>query len=397
MLFAYGAAKDRALGIPGESLKRVYSAREFVGWYNGLPEFANLNPDLSQESAVIIGQGNVALDVARILLEDISNLAKTDIAEYALEALIRNSVKEVTVVGRRAPMQASFANAELRELIRMPYVTFGPVEAELVPDEQKQKTIHRARKRVMETLAQSLVKPFRQTPRSWNLDFCLSPTEFHPDSSDFTAVGATSFKKNVLTDIFDPKAEICGSTGEIKTIPSPLVFRSIGYKSVPLPEFRDLGISFDEQRGVIGNDGPGRVARADMEGAHFPGLYCAGWVKRGPTGVIASTMYDALETTTAIVADWVAGEQFLGDGAAVKGRGPESAGWDGVRAEGNKELGKCAVDWEGWLAIDRAERENGRRRGKERDKIVAIDEMLSLAAPRNKEWHKQPAPPRKGS
>lgn len=364
-----------------------------MGWYNGLPEFAGLDPDLSQDTAVVIGQGNVAMDVARILLKGPSadGLRGTDVAAHAADALARSRVRRVRVVGRRGPAQASFTVKELRELVNLEGAHMDPVGEGLFPPDLK--ALPRARRRLLEVLkrgsaAAASQQQQQQADKSWGLGFCMSPADFRPDASDAGAVGATGFRTNVLSDLFDPDASIRHTEPEITTVESPLVFRSIGYKSEPIPEFEDLGVLFDQRRGVIGNDGMhGRVAPAgDKEGdqprSHFPGLYCAGWVKRGPTGVIASTMEDAFATAAAIAEDWKAGTQFLGDGGVVEGRGAESTGWDGVKSEGPKELAACAVDWEGWLAIDRAERERGKLKGKEREKFTVVEEMLPLSMPK---------------
>lgn len=388
VLFAYGASKDRNLGVPGESLRRIYSAREFVGWYNGLPEFAGLDPDLSQDTAVVLGQGNVAMDVARILLKSPADLRGTDIAGYAADALARSRVRRVRVVGRRGPAQASFTVKELRELVNLEGARMDPVEEGLLPPDLK--ALPRAPRRLMEVLTKgsAAAASRQQAERSWALDFCMSPTEFLPDPSDPAAVGATGFRRNVLSDVFDPTASITHTEPATTMMKSPLVFRSIGYKSEPIPEFEDLGVLFDQRRGVIGNDGVhGRVApttdgEENRPRNHIPGLYCAGWVKRGPTGVIASTMEDAFATAAAIAEDWKAGTDFLGDGVTLEGREMESAGWEGVKSEGPKALAACAVDWEGWLAIDRAEKERGKSKGKARDKFTAVEEMLPLSTSR---------------
>lgn len=387
VLFAYGASKDRTLGVPGESLRRIYSAREFVGWYNGLPEFAGLHPDLSQDTAVVIGQGNVALDVARILLKDPSTLRDTDMAAHAVEALSRSRVRAVRIVGRRGPMQASFTVKELRELMSLADVRMAaPLGASYIPPDLK--ALPRARRRLMEVLAKGPKTVYTDAKKEWGFDFCTSPTGFSPDASDPEAVGAMSFQRNLLTDAFDPDATISQTESETSSMKAPLVFRSIGYKSEPISEFEELGIQFDSQRGVIGNDGlHGRIRATEKEreqrsSEYLPGLYCAGWVKRGPTGVIASTMEDAFATAAAIAGDWKAGAKFLSDESMVEGRDAESAGWEGVQSEGGNGLAACAVDWEGWLAIDKAEREKGRETGKRREKFTAIEDMLPLSTSR---------------
>lgn len=379
IVFAYGASKDKTLGIPGESLKRIYSAREFVGWYNGLPEFANLNPDLSQERAIVLGQGNVALDVTRVLLQDVDKLRNTDIADYALEALSRSRVREVRMFGRRGPMQAAFTIKELRELTKLQDTGFIPMDKQLIPPWLAD--VERPRRRLMELLAEGSKANWESAAKKWSFEFCLSPYAFHPDAHDVSSVGRATFLRTDLSDIYDPKASVKAENGSVE-FEAPLVFRSIGYKSEPLSEFATLGIPFDESRGVIRtNDDHGRVAPAkDDEGTeHFPGLYCAGWVRYGPTGVISKTMKEAFITASAIVQDWKAGKKFLDALSAVEGRDEERRGWEGVKSEGESELAKNTVDWEGWLAIDKAEKEKGQKAKKTREKITAIEEMISLA------------------
>ncbi|KAK3318622.1 hypothetical protein B0H66DRAFT_245412 [Apodospora peruviana] len=381
VVFSYGSSKDKALGIPGEAtLKGIYSAREFVGWYNGLPEHAGLAPDLTQgDEAVIMGQGNVALDVARMLLEDVDVLRKSDIAEHALETLSKSKIRRVHVVGRRGPMQAAFTIKEVRELMKLPDVSFHPVDDALIPKDLKK--IPRAPRRLMEILrkesSQSTSSPRPSSfSKSWSLDFCLSPKKFLPNPSDPSQIGSTEFERTSLSDPFDPIAYGLG-TGETLQIPSSIAFRSIGYKSTPLGEFAEVGIPFDERRGVISNDGQGRVWHEErtqdgaMSYGHFPGLYCAGWVKRGPTGVIASTMEDAFATADAIAQDWVSQAPFLNANRA-------GSGWEGVMQD-TAGLSKAqVVHWADWRRIDAAERERGRERGKEREKFTTTAEMLAV-------------------
>lgn len=282
-------------------------------------------------------------------------------------------------------MQAAFSTKELRQQMNLPGVGFEPVDKELIPPDPKK--LPRALKRRMEVLIKGSGPDWQQQKKQWSLDFCLSPHSFQPDIRDASSVGSTTCQRNHLTNIHDPEATVASSSGEAEvTFESPLVFRSIGYKSEPLAEFESLGIAFDQRKGVISNHGEsGRVsaiANSDASKRHFPGLYCAGWVKRGPTGVIASTMEDAFETAQGIVHDWQAGEEFLGTRFAVKDREEQRAGWDGVKSEGGSELANCIVDWDGWLAIDRAEKELGEKRGKKREKATAVEKMLELATSR---------------
>ncbi|KAI0445932.1 hypothetical protein F4803DRAFT_506063 [Xylaria telfairii] len=370
VVFAYGASKDKKLGIPNESeLRGIYSAREFVGWYNGLPEYAGLAPDLTQgEEAVIIGQGNVALDVARMMLENLDVLRKSDITESAIETLSKSRIKRVHIVGRRGPMQGAFTIKEVRELMKLQSVHFHPVDMSLLPDEISK--LPRPRRRLMEVLVKGSTSRAEHSDKSWSLDFCLSPTEFSGTADG--RVQSTTFERTSLSSPFDPTSSV-QSLGEKLRIPSSMVFRSIGYKSVALPGFTEEGILFNDKRGVIQNDGFGRVLQATGNGVEtttLPGVYCAGWVKRGPTGVIASTMEDAFSTGDAITADWAAETPFLNLGA--------THGWEGLRTEVDKD--KCRVIlWDNWKKIDRAERERGLLVGKEREKFTSTDEMLAAS------------------
>jgi adrenodoxin-NADP+ reductase len=390
VVFAYGASKDKKLGIPNESkLRGIYSAREFVGWYNGLPEYANMAPDLTQgEEAVIIGQGNVALDVARMMLENVDVLRKSDITESAIDTLSKSRIKRVHIVGRRGPMQvcpleslsvhqrlitlqAAFTIKEVRELMKLHSVGFHPIDMTLVPDEISK--LPRARRRLMDVLVKGSTTRMDHAQKSWSLDFCLSPTEFNGTANG--VVESTTFERTSLSSPFDPASSV-QSLGEKLHIPSSIVFRSIGYKSVALPGFSEAGILFDDRKGIIQNDGSGRVLQmtpnsieSSDDTTPLPGLYCAGWVKRGPTGVIASTMEDAFSTGDVIAADWTAEAPFLST--------ENAHGWEGLRTEVDKD--KCRViQWADWKKIDQAERERGLLAGKEREKFTSTEEMLAV-------------------
>ncbi|KAK0388707.1 hypothetical protein NLU13_4950 [Sarocladium strictum] len=378
VLFAYGASEDKKLGIPGEStLRGIYSARQFVGWYNGHPECTELSPDLTRgEEAVIIGQGNVALDVARILLEDVDVLRKTDITDHALAEIARSKVKRVHVVGRRGPMQAAFTIKEVRELMKLKDVAFHGVDRSLIPSDIK--SLPRASKRLMEVLLKGTPGSPSGAAKSWSLDSCLAPAHFLAQADQTDSVSSTKFDVTKLTDPFEPRSGV-ETTGESTVLPSSVVFRSVGYRSTPLSGFAEAGIQFDERRGVVDNDGLGRVTRlvsADS-GEHvatqqIPGIYCAGWLKNGPTGVIASTMQDAFTTGEAIAYDWASGAEFL-----QPRNGGGCRGWESVR-EGLSDLGQSAVTWNQWRKIDDAERKRGQIRGKEREKFSSISEMLTV-------------------
>jgi adrenodoxin-NADP+ reductase len=206
----------------------------------------------------------------------------------------------------------------------------------------------------------------------------LSPKSFKSSATDPSRVGSTQFEKTQLSSPFETNAFSTG-TGEMVDIPSSVVFRSIGYKSVPLDGFADLGVPFDEKRGIIQNDGEGRVqheARTQdgaMGVSHFPGLYCAGWVKRGPTGVIASTMIDAFATADAIAQDWAAKTPFLNEDS----KHHSASGWDAVKSQIDSREARV-VKWDEWKKIDSAEKERGQKVGKEREKFTRTADMLAV-------------------
>jgi adrenodoxin-NADP+ reductase len=392
-VFAYGASKDRQLGLEGEGEgKHVYSARAFVGWYNGLPEYHDLNPDLTAgEDAVIIGQGNVALDVARTLLTDIDVLRKTDITEYALETLSKSRIRNIRVVGRRGPVQAAFTIKEIREMLQLPDTSFMPIPESLFPSDLK--SLPRPQRRLLELLKKGSSSP-PNTSKSWSLDFLLSPQSLHYSPSNPTNLDHIKFIHNRLADPYSPTSSLLPTPPNPShlSIPTSTLFRSIGYKSETLPNLPSTGIPFDTQKGIFPNDGTGRIvsspqqAHAPQEMTHeygvpIPGLYCAGWVKRGPTGVIASTMTDAFITAEAIARDWrerqssgqeVIDKRFIGS--------DESRGFEGVQ-----ELAKEAkidlrpVSWKDWEKIDAVEKQRGRMNGgKPREKLASVEEMLKV-------------------
>ncbi|KAH7128693.1 NADPH:adrenodoxin oxidoreductase mitochondrial precursor [Dendryphion nanum] len=376
ILFSYGASEDRKLGIPGENLPGVYSAREFVGWYNGLPQFQNLEPNLQTgDQAIVIGQGNVALDVARILLTPVDVLRKTDITEQAIETLKRNTIKHVKVVGRRGPLQASFTVKEARELMNIPDVAFHPIDRSLFPENIKK--LPRVPKRKTDVLLKGTLTSPSSTPKSWTLSFFEAPQKMHGDNH----LSAITFANQSLSspDPTDPRASV-SPTGDSTTYDTSLAFRSVGYKSAALPGLSDLGVPFDSKLGIIPNDAYGRVMSPShgpggLTAGHVPGLYCAGWVKRGPTGVIASTMDDAFMSADVIVEDWDSKVPFLNtERGEQKSTGLGFAGVkEEILAKGVRPLG-----WEDWKRIDEAERKRGLELGKEREKFGSVEEMLGV-------------------
>ncbi|RPB28908.1 nucleotide-binding domain-containing protein, partial [Terfezia boudieri ATCC MYA-4762] len=390
LVLSYGASRDKKLNIPGEdTLKGIYSARDFVGWYNGNPENRDLDPELENaEEAVVIGQGNVALDVTRMLLSGVDRLRGTDVTEYALENLARSRVKRVRVVGRRGPMQASFTIKELRELLTLPSVSFHPIPSPPPPPPTLTSTFPRPQKRILEILHRHNTPPSLSVPveKSWSLDFLLTPTHFHSHPISPTHLSSIQFQRTLLPPpplAYSPSAPTTLAPSHT-TLLTQLAFKSIGYLSLPLPGSSHLGIPFNPKLGLIPNEN-GRVVIPEETGPdegfkeigtiRVPGVYAAGWVKRGPTGVIASTMFDAFETGDAVVEDWISGREFMGYvGGGEEG---EKRGWKALEGEA-KGKGVRKVGWEEWRRIEEAERERGKRKGKEREKFGTVEEMLGV-------------------
>lgn len=393
IVFSYGASKDKQLGLKGEDNPHIYSARAFVGWYNGLPEYRNLNPDLQAgETAIVVGQGNVAMDVARILLSSIEALQKTDLTAYAIETLKSSRIKHVHVVGRRGPMQAAFTIKEVRELIQLPGVNFESISAELFPKDIK--LLERPKRRLMELLQKG--KPHDpNATKSWSLDFLLSPSSLEWSAEDPNTLSGVTFTRTQLADYKSPSSKV-SNTNETLTMPTSTLFRSIGYRAEAIPGMELIGATFDDRAGTLRHDGVGRILPLDAPAHKAPisaasadipeqpqaaanaqaSLYCAGWVKRGPTGVIASTMTDAFQTAEAIVQDW---KHALTTPESTI-RQPKK-GWEGVKAEAEANGHRLdkVVNWDGWHRIDEKERSAGEVKGKPREKYGVVGEMIEAA------------------
>ncbi|XP_048575740.1 NADPH:adrenodoxin oxidoreductase, mitochondrial isoform X2 [Nematostella vectensis] len=369
VVMSYGAEDDKIFGIPGEGLSGVYAARAFVGWYNGLPENRNLAPDLSSDTAVVLGHGNVALDVARILLAPIKFLEKTDICEHALDALRKSQVKKVYLVGRRGPLQVAFTVKELREMTKLAGVraVFSP--GDVAPIKDLLPTIARPRKRLTELMVKTALD--KSTPqeqerqaaatREWEVKFLRSPVEVLP-TPDGTGVAGIRLQVNKLVEGANGSVRAVG-TDVTEDISCGIVLRSIGYKSLPIDE----STPFDHKRGVIPTN-KGRVISLTGD-AIVPGLYCSGWVGHGPVGVIATTMNDAYATGQTVVEDINSGllkaesskKGFLSVQTLLSSRG--------VRT----------VSFTQWERIDQLEIKRGESKGKPREKIVSVEEMMGIA------------------
>ncbi|RMD40932.1 hypothetical protein DV735_g4187, partial [Chaetothyriales sp. CBS 134920] len=376
IVFAYGASKDRKIGLAGEDKAHVYSARAFVGWYNGLPEHRHLQPDLTAgDTAIVVGQGNVALDVARVLLAPHSHLKGTDMTEYALEALSTSKIRHIHVVGRRGPLQAAFTIKEVRELLTLPDVNFSPVAPHLLPTDLKQ--LPRPKRRMVELLQKGRVWD-QSASKSWSLDFLLAPKELKYSATDPTKLEGVRFARTSLADPASAASAV-EETAETVTLPATTLFRSIGYKAEPIPGLAEIGASFDERAGRLSHDGVGRLSPvgASSQPGSPAGLYCSGWVKRGPTGVIASTMNDAFETAAAIAADWKRATEASANQSQARSL-PQREGWEGVKREAESQGVKNLrpVHWGEWQRVNAKERQRGESRGKPREKFGSIDEML---------------------
>jgi adrenodoxin-NADP+ reductase len=366
VIFAYGSRKDRLLGIPGESLPGVCSARKLVAWYNGLPDYADLNPPLDQaEDVIIIGNGNVAMDVARILSFDVSKFKSTDITEHAYETLKKSKIKRIRVVGRRGLLQSAFTTKEVRELVSDPKVYVEPINPEYIdPYLPFLPILERPLKRVLEVLKKipnyNELRDADHPLRSLYLDYLKSPIRFYESMNNPKLLSSTEFEINTLiqNDLGDPATT--HSTGETISYKSELVYRSIGYRAEPLPGMEEAGISFDPKLGVI----PNNLGRVIGPHGPIPGFYVSGWVKSGPTGVIAKTMRESFEVAETLVEDYNSG--FIDK--------QHKAGFDGL-----KHLIKSrVVDWQDWQKIDKLEIERGRALGKDREKFNKIDDMMKV-------------------
>ena len=351
VVYAIGAQTDRRLGIPGEELPGSWPATSFVAWYNGHPDFQHLEFDLSHERAVVIGNGNVALDVARMLALTPAELAPTDTTDTAIEAINAAGVKEIVVVGRRGPVQAAWTPVEVGELGELAGadILVDPTELEL--DAASAAELEAAPptvKRNVEHLREYAARTPEGRHRAIRLRFLLSPVAIVGDER----VEAIELVRNELVD------GRAVPTGDRELLECGIVFRSVGYRGVPLPD-----VPFDEGRCTVPNDG-GRVV--DAAGAAVRGVYCAGWIKRGPSGVIGTNKKDATETIELLLEDARAGALASGQAAGAVDRLL-------------RDRGVAVVTQSGWEAIDAAERAAGEPHGRPRLKLAAWDELLEAA------------------
>ncbi|HEX5762476.1 MAG TPA: FAD-dependent oxidoreductase [Solirubrobacterales bacterium] len=357
IVFTVGCETDRQLGIPGEELPGSHAATSFVGWYNAHPDYCDREFDLSCERAVVIGNGNVAMDVARMLALTASELRQTDTADHAIEQLDRSSIREIVVLGRRGPAQAAFTNPEIKELGEMEDadVIVNPADVELDPASQAYLESDEADKtsRVnVEILREFAAREPSGKRKRIVLRFLRSPVEIKGDGR----VQSIVVGRNELVE--EGGTLRARDTGEREELECGLVLRSVGYTGIPIE-----GVPFDEKRGLILNEG-GRVLDSHDSG-HRTGHYTAGWIKRGPSGVIGTNKKDALETVQHLLAD-------VADGKLLEPATPDPAAVEDLLNDRNIRY----VSFEDWQAIDQAEVGRGEPHGRPRVKFVRVEEML---------------------
>lgn len=354
VVYAIGAQSDRALHIPGEEMPGSVAAVDFVGWYNAHPHFDGMAPDLAGGRAVVVGNGNVALDVARILVSDPQALANTDIADHALASLDTRGVEEVVVIGRRGPLQATFTTLELRELGDLEGlgdvdVILDPADFDDITDEDLEaagKTV----KQNIRVLRKYVDEQPREAKRRIVFRFCTSPIELRGEDR----VESIVLGRNELVRDADGRM-VAKDTGEREELPAQLVVRAVGYRGVPTP-----GLPFDERSGTIPHTG-GRIDGSSNE-------YVVGWIKRGPSGVIGSNKKDSQDTVDTLLEDLRAGG--VGERGSEYGR--ELAEW-------LLEHQPALVTGEHWQLIDAHERAAGESVGRPRVKLASVAELLRVA------------------
>lgn len=358
IVFSTGAQTDKKLNIPGEDFIGSHPATEFVAWYNGHPDYKDIKFDLSCESAAIIGVGNVAIDVARILCLSKNELMKTDIADYALDALLKSKVKQVYLLGRRGPAQAAFTNPEIRELGELEETSIKVIDQEIEPDSTLKGLIEESYDsstiKKLELLSNFLKQRNYAKRKNITFRFLVSPTEIIAGKNG--RVESLKIVKNKLT--IDENRNIKPiQTNEFETLEVGLVFKSIGYQGIPIP-----GVPFNESWGVIPNN-EGRILDQQSK-QHLTGLYASGWIKRGPTGVIGTNKVDSSETVNCMIED-------ISNGLTLNPRKDDIA----ILISSRKPN---YFSFEDWSKIDQFEISKGASAGRPRIKLYEISQMLEL-------------------
>ena len=360
IVFCTGAQTDRRMGIPGEDLSGSHPATEFVAWYNGHPDYRDCSFDLSPERVAVVGVGNVAVDVVRILCRTPEELATTDIADYALEALRKSRVKVVYLLGRRGPAQAAFTNPEVKELGELADADAIAIPEEVELDPLSRAEVERSQDRATLRKVEILQEYARRQPsgksRQLFLRFLVSPQALIDDGAGHVA--AMRLVKNEL-QASSTGALQARATGRVEEIPVGLVFRSVGYRGVPVP-----GVPFDEKGGVILN-AKGRVLDPATR-QPLRGLYTAGWIKRGPSGVIGTNKPDAAETVELMFED-------LEHGVVLEPPQATAAAAEALIRERQPRV----VSYADWLKLNEIEVQRGRAQGRPRVKLTRVEEMLA--------------------
>jgi ferredoxin--NADP+ reductase len=363
VVYAFGSATDNRLGIPGEDLEGSYAATEFVAWYNAHPDFAGHEFDLSGGRTVVVGNGNVAIDVARMLVLTPEEVSGTDTADHAIEALVGAGVEEIVLLGRRGPAQAAFTNPELRELgeLTRADVIVDPTDLELDSESEAwlaSEDAQTTNRKNVEILRDYAGREPEGHSHRVILRFLRSPLEILGDETGRVRglrVGINRLERR------DDGRLAAVPTGEEEEIACDLVLRSIGYRGVPV-----CTVPFDSERGLVRNDG-GRVL--DDEGEPLPGEYATGWIKRGPSGVIGTNKKDSADTTVKLLEDREAGRLNV----------PTQPDPDAIELWlRERAAGLCT--WEEWEAIDAHETAVGEAKGRPRVKLIDRDEMARVSA-----------------
>ncbi|GGJ40630.1 FAD-dependent oxidoreductase [Deinococcus roseus] len=352
IFYTVGASSDRSLGIPGENLLGSMSATEFVAWYNGHPDYADRTMPLDIEGVAVVGVGNVAVDVSRILAKTAEELALTDTADHAIEQLKHSKVKDIYVLGRRGAAQAKFTTKELREFGELLNADVVVDPAEVQVDELSAKEMENpGTAKNVEVLQHFSEKPLEGKPRRVHLRFLVSPVEIIGTDR----VEGLKIEKNKLVEQDGWVAAV--GTGEFETLNVGMVLRSVGYKGVALP-----GVAFDARKGVIPNEG----GRVKTENGVVPGEYTAGWIKRGPSGVVGTNKACAVDSVNL----------FLEDAATLPKADDANATPEAVDAL-LAARGARVVTFQDWLELDRHETEKGKAQGRPRVKFATVQDMLS--------------------
>jgi len=357
VIYTVGAQADKQLGIPGEDLAGSHAATEFVAWYNGHPDYHDLTFDLSHETAIVIGNGNVAMDVARILASRREELGKTDIADYALEALSHSKVRRIVMLGRRGIAQAAFTNPQLKEFGELEDAQVVVSERDAILDELSRNYLNKAAEKNVNMLQQ-----YCQSERDPNktieivMRFLVSPVKF--DGGDKVEKVEIVFNELYLNEhgMLRPRA-----TEQFEIFDAGIVFRSIGYRGVPLPD-----VPFYEELGIIPNN-EGRVTETMNSDDYVVGEYVAGWIKRGPSGIIGTNKPDSVETVKHMLADVVNKKTLT----------PSNTSRESVENL-LKERGVRFIRYADWQKIDQAEVSAGEKAGRPRIKITEPSDMFKL-------------------